>query len=59
MLITMSDQDINRFKVIQDVCERRLKRAKAYRHFYYSPVQLSYHDTLSQYLVISYVLICY
>ena len=26
MLITMSEHDINRFKVIQDVCDRRLRR---------------------------------
>ena len=29
MLITMSEHDINRFKVIQDVCDRRLRRCDA------------------------------
>ncbi len=26
MLVTMNDSDINRFKVIQDVCDRRIRR---------------------------------
>ncbi|WP_279630707.1 hypothetical protein [Vibrio ouci] len=29
MLVTMSASDINRFKVIQDVCDRRIRRADA------------------------------
>ncbi len=26
MLVTMNDSDINRFKIIQDVCDRRIHR---------------------------------
>ena len=29
MLVTMNDSDINRFKVIQDVCDRRIRRVDA------------------------------
>lgn len=29
MLVTMNDSDINRFKVIQDVCYRRIRRVDA------------------------------
>lgn len=29
MLVTMSDKDLSRYKVINDVCERRLRRADA------------------------------
>ncbi|MEZ9165658.1 hypothetical protein AB4082_10360, partial [Vibrio cyclitrophicus] len=29
MLVTMSDSEINRFKVIEDVCQRRIRRAVA------------------------------
>ena len=29
MLLTMSDSEINRFKVIEDVCQRRIRRADA------------------------------
>jgi len=29
MLITMSDQDINRYKILQDVLERRLRQVDA------------------------------
>ncbi|EAP96277.1 probable transposase protein, Y4bF [Vibrio splendidus 12B01] len=29
MLVTMSDSEINRFKVIEDVCQRRIRRADA------------------------------
>ncbi|WP_390902105.1 helix-turn-helix domain-containing protein [Vibrio kanaloae] len=29
MLIAMSEKEISRFKVIQDVCEHRLRRADA------------------------------
>ncbi len=29
MLVTMNDSDINRFKVIQDVCNRRIRRVDA------------------------------
>ena len=29
MLFTMNDSDINRFKVIQDVCDHRIRRVDA------------------------------
>lgn len=29
MLVTMSDKDLSRYKVINDVCERRLRRKDA------------------------------
>lgn len=29
MLVTMSDKDLSRYKVINDVCERRLRRSDA------------------------------
>lgn len=29
MLVTMSDKDLSRYKVINDVCERRLRRVDA------------------------------
>ncbi len=29
MLVTKNDSDINRFKVIQDVCDRRIQRVEA------------------------------
>ncbi|WP_258070659.1 helix-turn-helix domain-containing protein [Vibrio jasicida] len=29
MLVTLNDSDINRFKVIQDVCDRRIRRVDA------------------------------
>lgn len=29
MLVTMNDSDINRFKVLQDVCDRRIRRVDA------------------------------
>jgi len=29
MLVTINNSDINRFKVIQDVCDRRIRRVDA------------------------------
>lgn len=57
MLIPMSDRDINRFKVLQDVRERRLRQVDAADILNISPrqvrrllSQLSQHGAISLYI---------